>query len=562
MKFGNYNLTTAESKKHSRGKIIILRFTKVKSTATYLFEKFNNKLDALCRINGRSESPLSYETSLFDENGRSIYQRPDRFSPKDFPRRIFSQDNYYAFGGNVKYNQKSISGKNENYYTSICESLKTLRKREKKKIDSVAAKKQRFNINLRQLLEANIADETVEYKILKDYFETNSYSDIVNDHDFKNYLSKKNYKDILDYIDNEDDLATTVRGSATMPRNYKSSGQKSPHSTKTPSSFCNSMKRVKKIFNKNDREPLPSHEIKKTVYKVHDKNCTYAKSYCELISYCEAFLNEICNAESFDLNFSETKYVKSIDQFTKSKGFKSTEEYIELKFGKILNRLLKNQTKSNGGGDRQSDKKHIENNHDDDDDSFQQQYTESINGNNNKDNRMNDTSKITNFLLKDAFKNFDYVNHKLRDRETLSTDKINLKNYNNFYFNKRYIDDVSESFYKDNYKLILTDSDYISDSSKTVDDDDEIDGLYGGGAIRKHNKDGDDDDDNSVLVMGPGEESESDLFVCDKTKCFQAVYENNWDTLTRNYAKSRQKCAKGSSLMDSLYSSDFECVWS
>lgn len=62
----------------------------------------------------------------------------------------------------------------------------------------------RYTNSLKDMLDSvSYLDEDTEFKVLKDYFETNSYSDIVKDTAFKDYLNKKNYNDILDYL-NED----------------------------------------------------------------------------------------------------------------------------------------------------------------------------------------------------------------------------------------------------------------------------------------------------------------------------------------------------------------------
>ncbi|XP_055311345.1 uncharacterized protein LOC129574045 isoform X11 [Sitodiplosis mosellana] len=67
----------------------------------------------------------------------------------------------------------------------------------------------RYTNSLKDMLDSvSYLDEDTEFKVLKDYFETNSYSDIVKDTAFKDYLNKKNYNDILDYL-NEDGTPNT-----------------------------------------------------------------------------------------------------------------------------------------------------------------------------------------------------------------------------------------------------------------------------------------------------------------------------------------------------------------
>lgn len=64
--------------------------------------------------------------------------------------------------------------------------------------------RRRYTNSLKDMLDSvSYLDEDTEFKVLKDYFETNSYSDIVKDTAFKDYLNKKNYNDILDYLNDE-----------------------------------------------------------------------------------------------------------------------------------------------------------------------------------------------------------------------------------------------------------------------------------------------------------------------------------------------------------------------
>ena len=73
MKFGNYNLTTADAEKHNR-QLFLGRLKKVKNTSNYIVGKFNNQVNTIRKINRRkatshlTDSPLSYRASLFDDN--------------------------------------------------------------------------------------------------------------------------------------------------------------------------------------------------------------------------------------------------------------------------------------------------------------------------------------------------------------------------------------------------------------------------------------------------------------------------------------------------------------
>lgn len=68
-------------------------------------------------------------------------------------------------------------------------------------INNGTLRRRRYTNSLKDMLDSvSCLDEDTEFKVLKDYFETNSYSDIVKDTAFTDYLNKKNYNDILDYL--------------------------------------------------------------------------------------------------------------------------------------------------------------------------------------------------------------------------------------------------------------------------------------------------------------------------------------------------------------------------
>lgn len=261
MKFGNYNINT-EPKERSR-KFDVFRFSKIKSTTNNFVGRFHSKFETFRRLKSRSESPLSYRASLFERDGGGLFPRPvsERFSPKDFPKNHFREDNFYVFGNTIRklsVNQKTISGKNnylgENFYCTLKTVAKKKRDRAKSgtnnfgKIHLANKKKsskmrqydsiehsssgigsyiekeidlnnvndstinRRYTSSLKDILDSvSHLDEDTEFKVLKEYFETNSYSDIIHDSAFKDYLNKKNYVDILDYLNEESVKNDTIR---------------------------------------------------------------------------------------------------------------------------------------------------------------------------------------------------------------------------------------------------------------------------------------------------------------------------------------------------------------
>lgn len=360
MRFGNYNLTTETVEKRSN----LIGLKKVKTTANQLVGRFHHTIGTFRRLKQtRSESPLSYKESLFERNIEPRIGRKEIFTKDDFPHR-FTEENFYVFG-KIGLNQ-SISGKNKSIYTSI-ESYGN-------------------EFNIKHLLDSKISDEDVEYKILKEYFDTTSYSDIVKDTDFKNYLNKKNYNDVLDYMQTDVSSQSNYdkiefQRFDTTKRVYKTwgYGQSNKKSVKKINNFCNSLKRIKRMF-------TPDDEINKTVFIVPEKeSCSHPpKTYHELRNSCEFFLNtyfvdkKLYKIKNSETNYSEQIYNKIIKHFVKSKGFSSTEDYVESKYTRVLNSVLKSCDEP------------VE----------------------------NDLAK--NFIYEDVFKNYDYITPSCR--KTCSTD--------------------------------------------------------------------------------------------------------------------------------------------
>lgn len=257
MKFGNYNLTTA-SEKHNR--LFFSRLKKVKNTSNYIVGKFSNQINTIRKINGETrkrkvkqptESPLSYRASLFDDKrhlpekcrdlrekleksrtDESIYEScgSQKYFPSDFHRPGSSPfddkktSSEQCLFGKVKFSKinNAISGKRQHkmlknvYFTiqsnkcanssNLYESMEfaslnkdSLRKSYKfspPRIDD----EPKIRTDLSTLLKAPKYDEKTELEILKNYFDSMSYSEICKDQDFKNYLKKKNYQDAIDYI--------------------------------------------------------------------------------------------------------------------------------------------------------------------------------------------------------------------------------------------------------------------------------------------------------------------------------------------------------------------------
>lgn len=260
MKFGNYNLAAASEQHNSE--VFFSRLKKVKNTSNYIAGKFNHQINTIRRINANislrkvkspAESPLSFRASLFDERKHlpttekcrelreklersrtndSIYETcgSQKYFPSDFHRPSSSlfddrkSPNELCVFDKVKFSKinNAISGKRQhkmlkNVYFTIksnkCSNLSNLYESmefDSLKRDSLKPSykfspprthdEPKIKMDLNTLLKTTQYDEKAELEILKNYFDSMSYSEICRDTDFKNYLKKKNYQDAIDYI--------------------------------------------------------------------------------------------------------------------------------------------------------------------------------------------------------------------------------------------------------------------------------------------------------------------------------------------------------------------------
>lgn len=479
MKFGNYNISTVP-KERSR-KFDVFRFSKIKLTTNNFVGRFHSKIETFRRLKSRSESPLSFRASLF-ERDTSLFARNDfeRFSPNDFPKHHFRADNFYVFGNTIRRltdNQRTISGKNsylsENFYCTLrsggkkepkkapasrrnsksaisgvrreCMSVDRRTWRQAKQCDALDqsssgigsyiekdvglshsnsnTSSRRYTSSLKDLLDSvSHLDEDTEFKVLKEYFETNSYSDIIKDSAFKEYLSKKNYGDILEYLDEENQKSGTFRRrhtphpvadncidvydnstDASKLYRWKSTGElyESLSSAATPANaghqtadrlesgtykrqrkppalinnYTTSLNRRtnSKIIERQrerarEREQLQQSFIGRPYNLQHSTNYrdfktrqrpvasefnptikSSASRYDDMKRFCEVFLSEhfafnssldTMNPKTLAKRYTERQYKKLIGHYVKSKGFASADDYVQAKFGSILDRSI------------------------------------------------------------------------------------------------------------------------------------------------------------------------------------------------------------------------------
>lgn len=258
-------------------------------------------------------------------------------------------------------------------------------------------------------------DEDTEFKVLKEYFETNSYSDIVRDSHFKDYLSRKNYRDILDYI-NEGSVATDTSTLRMRNRPYedlasydanatdaskmcksKSTGnlyesltmynqpsmvtamipppetqastlkrqREPPKFISTPSLGQYSLRSGTKnydvryhesdgVYRANSTSTMPNP--KRAARCIGANHQQHVRNHDEIKKICESFLNDNfmfskkknCGYDTTTLakQYTERQYKKLIAKFVKSKGYATTEEYVQVKFGTVLDRSIPSYAQS------------------------------------------------------------------------------------------------------------------------------------------------------------------------------------------------------------------------
>lgn len=261
MKFGNYNINTVVHDSKPSKFDSLFRLDKLKLSTPNFLTRFHNRIETFRRLNSRCESPISYRASLFDSSAAAApaaraehaparhphanYYRPSRppvlvpkFHANDFPNKpatATNSDNFYVFGNQIRKigivpSQRAITGRNylvQPDRRKIAAWPPAAPKVAASATDAaaaaaasdLAAKRSRIrrqNSTLKDMLNTTtLLDEDVEFKVLKDYFETTSYSEIVRDPDFKDYLNRKNYGDILDYLNADDG---EVASTSTLPQ--------------------------------------------------------------------------------------------------------------------------------------------------------------------------------------------------------------------------------------------------------------------------------------------------------------------------------------------------------
>lgn len=377
MKFGNYNLNTKDKPR----KVEMFRLNKFKLTTNNFIDRFQHKIETFRHLQSRSESPLSYRASLFENFANDEYYQSasERFSEKDFPIKHFSKDNFYVYGNTVRKigmsNNNTIRGKNkfvnENYYESLQPRLEDDRK------CGSGKKVQRKNSIFKDFLDSsNQLNEDLEFRVIKEYLENNSYSDIVRDPDFKDYLNKKNYTDCLDYMkDSPGSTSTSFASSRTTNKLSIKEINFDERPLKKSKSLGNLYERVDhfptkidyEISQTSNRYDVFCHSLKRLKLSKENKvkkcnqNCGHSRKYDEVRKVCQLLLGEPSTLtgkfkvpSTLGRKYTETRYNKLIENFIKLKGFHNLEHYVYVKFGSLLDQAILDE-------DTEQSKKYIEN---------------------------------------------------------------------------------------------------------------------------------------------------------------------------------------------------------
>lgn len=333
MRFGEYNLQKAAAT--SKGQRFGLK--KVQNTANNIAGKFQSKFETLSnRFRPSCESPLSFQGSLFDSDfnsSKTLY----KYTPEDF-RPKFNDESNYVFATNLSNfsKRKQLTGKSTKIYSKLVSSgASTIDARNRKfslntnssQKSSLRRLKEERRCIFKELLELSSCDESLEYRLVKDYLESNSYSDIENDTDFKDYLKKKNYQDILDYLDRRSENHQPLKNSRTLSKSLKSLYCPTEEES---SIIC---KKCKSEYSKSPSRP----STRANDFKPH-------KNYEEIYDFCNNFFTESLkdnrNREKLQLpEYSDKAYRKLLKGYCSERGYSCIRKYVNEKFTQYLDKI-------------------------------------------------------------------------------------------------------------------------------------------------------------------------------------------------------------------------------
>ena len=384
MRYGGYDLqkaSKASTPTHHQGSF---QLKKVQNTACQIMGKFNTKLHCslkklyLSKANASLEasrnSPLSFRGSLFDsENSSGHIKRIGslRYDENDFRPHFDMNEckdhHNYIFGTNV-YNFSARNILNGKSTIKILNTFKEIE--ESNSLESIKSAKnslQRLKDErktiFKELLELSSCDESLEYRLVKDYLECNSYSEIENDTEFKDYLQRKNYTDILSYLNDCHEPKSLTSISSSIARAQSALGKASlnslkvlsiPKSLKEPkktpemeSHVCHNCRSAMKSFtpfNQNATLKAPRH--RGDSLEDIPKTNIFSSSYRDILKFCHEFFEESFKQNNLEMpkftfnKFKEQKYEQILKDFVMQQGYERVQDYVEDKFGKFIEHEL------------------------------------------------------------------------------------------------------------------------------------------------------------------------------------------------------------------------------
>lgn len=377
MRYGGYDLHKASKPKIS-GVPSSFQLRRVHSTACNIVGRFNLKFgDSLIRRfnlpEEPRESPLSFQGSLFesDTSCGGISYRPADFRPRFDGAKLGDS---YIFGTNL-CNFATHNVLNGKSTIKIINTLKECEEKESSISDhepelavepemnnSLQRLKNQRRTIFKELIELSSCDESLEYRLVKDYLESNSYSEIENDTEFKEYLQRKNYVDILAYLEDSEPKSfmsvssSVARAQSSLGSLNNAKSLSTPKSLKAPklmpaldTYMCRSCRsswvnNVDALPNHKESSRSPNQPVTEAEAFYNNTN-NWNSSYLDIVGFCNQFFEENTKMLPVDSNelpkfkngkFKLAKYEQIIKDFVVAQGFSSVEQYVAQKFGQFI----------------------------------------------------------------------------------------------------------------------------------------------------------------------------------------------------------------------------------
>lgn len=378
MRYGGYDLHKASKPKISAVPSSF-QLRRVQSTACNIVGRFNLKFgDSLIRRfnlpEEPRESPLSFQGSLFESETScgGISYRPADFRPRFDGCKLGDS---YIFGTNLCNfaTHNVLNGKStikiintlqecEEKDSSISDQEPDCKHSMPEMNNSLQRLKNQRRTIFKELIELSSCDESLEYRLVKDYLESNSYSEIENDTEFKEYLQRKNYIDILAYLEDSEPKSfmsvssSVARAQSSLGSLNNAKSLSTPKSLKAPklmpaldTYMCRSCRsswvnNLDALPNLKERSRPPNQPVTEAE-AIYNATNNWNSSYLDILGFCNQFFEEnikMLPVDSHELpkfktgKFKLAKYEQIIKDFVVAQGFSSVEQYVDQKFGQFI----------------------------------------------------------------------------------------------------------------------------------------------------------------------------------------------------------------------------------